>query len=187
MALGDVKVSSKEVMHHSWDIHTHLSCWGHEGEGIRPRVLGAPKNRQQDGGGWGRSPFQVTSATLTAGSGVCESTGQVPSLLSLPHIWHVLSKSKDTYRWPVCSDKYIVDALSAAQEDCLLLFLSVGRWWWHRLGDPLLASALGNVFLKNQFSQARYCLSCQLFRRITNFLTNLKVHIFKISYQWGLM
>lgn len=57
MALGDVKVSSKEVMHHSWDIHTHLSCWGHEGEGIRPRVLGAPKNRQQDGGGVGQESF----------------------------------------------------------------------------------------------------------------------------------
>lgn len=171
-------------MHHSGDIHTHFSYWGHEGEGIRSRVLAAPKNREQIGGGvLFRSPVQ----SKQQGVGVCESTRHIPSLLSLPHIWHVSSNSKDTYGWPVCSDKCIIDALSAAQEDCLLLFLSVGRWQWHRLGDPLLASALGNVFLKNQFSQARYSVSCQLFRRTTNFLTNLKVHIFKISYQRGLM
>lgn len=147
-------------MHHSRDTHTHSSCWEHDGKGSRSRV-------PRTGSGMGEVLFRSPVWSKQQGVGVCEST----SLLSLPHIWQVLSNSKDTYGWPVCSHKYIVDALSAAQEDCLLLFLSVGRWQWHHLGDPLLASSLQNVFLKNQFNQVRHSLSCQLFRRITNFLT----------------
>lgn len=62
-----------------------------------------------------------------------------------------------------------------------------GQMTMTSFGRPTSGIISGNVFLKNQFSQGRHSLSCQLFRRITNFLTNLQEHIFKISYQRGLM
>lgn len=88
----------------------------------REQVEG-PGWSQELGAGCGLVLFRSPVWSKQQGVGVCEST----SLLSLPHIWHILSHSKDTYGWPVCSDKYTVDALPAAQEDCLLLLLSVGR------------------------------------------------------------